>query len=226
MATKMLCDDEKAATSKPKKERKPRIESRIHVPGHKNAFTYKIRTGARKVDGSLQRFCVNHKCPGVFEVKVFVGDFGLKTKQINAIKYDANEKGIQLSHKSKVNGFDVFVPFPCNLTMRIPKNPEALYLERCGLLLCRIPIVDHSLEIYQFDAHKQPKLGVAGAKRKRKYNQKLDGRLHRNHEKLSLIHTAEIRKDELERENLPAFQKTLWGVETKDERKKREWRKY
>merc|ERR1712062_219616 len=154
---------------------------------------------------------------GLFEVKVFLREFGIRPKLVEQIKYDVDESGIHLSLISLRNSlasFDLHVPFPCNITVAVPKNPAALYLEVAGILSCRIPIVDHELTLYHFNAHKQPELGVMGGKKKRYAKEKIDKRLHRNHKRLTQLHDEEALQDKTEKHKLSAFQKSLHGIKT------------
>ena len=168
-------------------QRKPSFSKQIHVPGHPNAFTYALCNGKRKIDKTLQRFCIKHKCVGVFEVKVRLKEFGLRNRDIGRIAYSVTENGIALKFDSERNGFDFFVPFPATISVSVPANPSALYIEKGGLLSCRVPICEHCLDVNAYNAHKQPKLGVLGGKKKRKWKHKLDTKLQSNHEKLSQI---------------------------------------
>eukprot|EP01084_Bolivina_argentea_P072961 132427_1 len=207
----MADDDKKVNTKQPQKsKRKPHHSKHIHIAGYPNSFTYVLCSGKRKVDQSLQRFCLTHKSVGVFEVKVELKTFGMNVKQINKIEYDANDEGISVKYGSKVNGWSLFVPYPKSITVRVPKNPEAIYLgNKIGILSCRLPITDHTLELQQYNAHKQPKMGLLGAKKKRKWNNKVDGKLHRNHAQLSKMQTKHaLRTDNSAK--LTAFQKSLY----------------
>merc|ERR1712048_1435276 len=103
----------------------------------------------------LQRFCVKHRCVGVFEVKVDL--------------------------KSYENGFKLLVQYPSSIAVNVQANPEAIYLgPKIGILSCRVPIVDHDIEVetvYNPNKHKSNFHNVLGAKKKRKFKKNLDGKL-------------------------------------------------
>eukprot|EP01083_Nonionella_stella_P266387 901232_1 len=204
--------DSQVSKSVPKK-RQPICTKQIHVPGFRNAFTYEMY-GKRKIDQTLQRFCIKNKCIGVFEVKLELKKFGLRPNQIGSVIYDADENGITVKYNSKTHGFDMTIPFPSSITVYIPRNPEAIYLgPKIGILSCRIPIIKHELELRHYNAHKQPKLGAVGGKKKRKWNSKIDKRLQRNHAKLGQIKINNALENDFDNQ-LTGFQKSLYNKET------------
>lgn len=189
-----------AQKSKNKKQHKPIHSTQIHVSGHKNAFTYQLPNGKRKVDQSLKRFCTQHKCIGVFEVKLHLKQFGFKLNNVNKIKYDANDNGVSLKYDSVRDGFDVFINYPSNITIKVLRNPKAICVGN-KVLLCRIPITSHNLTLRSYNPHKQPKLGVIGGKKQRKWNDKMTAKLQRNHQQINQNKTK-----------LTGFQRSLYGI--------------
>lgn len=179
--------------------KKPNYSTQIHVSGYKNSFTYQLCNGKRKIDQTLQRFCVKNKCIGVFEAKIKLKEYGFKSQNVNKIKYDINNYAILLKYESIRNGFDFEIKFPSTITINAQNNPYAVYLDKIGILSCRVPIISHRLVLTQYNPNKQPKLGVLGGKKKRKWNDKINRRLHQNHKKLSENN-----------QNLTGFQKSLY----------------
>merc|ERR1712228_1073266 len=94
--------------------------------------------GKLRLDQQVKKFCLSNACRGCFEVKVH---FGIHVNP-NCIKYDATSKGISIyTENNQRHKYKLFVPFPSNLTLSIPKDPEAQLF--CGILSAKIAIVSY-----------------------------------------------------------------------------------
>ena len=115
----------------------PKYQTKIHLPEIPGSFTFR-KNGKLRLDQQVKKFCLLNGCRGCFEVKVH---FGIHVNP-NSIKYDATSKGITIQTlNDQRHKFNLFVPFPKNLTLSIPKNPEAQLF--CGKLSAKIAIVDY-----------------------------------------------------------------------------------